>query len=292
MDIHLFGTRRRGPSGLLTADSYLAEPGGKGANQARAAARLGLSVGLVGRVGDDEFGRLCVDAAESDGVRVGSVGVEPGTRTGFVVIELVEGHHVTRVFVPGANTRLGWPEVEAALDAEPGCGAVLAQAEVPAEVLEGLGRWCAASQVPLFLDPVPPTAVTPEVLGLAEVLTPDMEEAGGLVGRTVDGVDTARLAARELLLLGAARVIVKLGPDGALVADADGLMEVVPTLDVVVEDETGGGDVFLAALAAVRLSGADWLDAVHFANAASALSVGRPGLHLPTWSEVATAVGS
>jgi ribokinase len=288
MDIHLFGARR-GSSGPLTAENYLVEPGGKGANQARAASRLGSSVSLVGQVGDDEFGAMCVEAVASDGVRTEAVGVASETRTGFVVIELVSGHHITRVFVPGANNMLSWSAVETALQREPACGAVLCQAEVPAPVLHGLVEWCRARTIPLFLDPAPPNAVTPAVLTSAEVVTPDMDEAGGLAGRVVDDEVTARLAVGDLLALGARRVVVKLGALGSLWAEADRPPMLVPTLDVEAVDETGAGDVFIAALATARIGGSPWEEAVRLANVASALSVAAPGLYLPTWDEVVDA---
>lgn len=289
MDIHLFGARHRAEYDLLMAERYAVEPGGKGANQARAVARLGGSVALVGRVGDDEFGRLCVDAVAGDGVRVEGVATSPETRTGFVVIDLVAGQHVTRVFVPGANTTLAWEDVEGTLVRETGCRAVLAQAEMPDDVLERLADWCEASGLPLYLDPVPPQAVTPGMLRRAEVVTPSKGEAGGLTGRDVDDEVSARLAAADLLALGARRVVIKLGPPGAVLAEADGDMTLVPTLDVVAENETGAGDAFLATLAMARLAGRSWHEAVRLANVASALSVSRPNLHLPTWDEVTTA---
>ncbi|MEX1286506.1 MAG: PfkB family carbohydrate kinase [Acidimicrobiia bacterium] len=289
MDIHLFGARHRAEYGLLMAERYAVEPGGKGANQSRAVARLGGSVALVGRVGDDEFGRLCVDAVVGDGVRVEGLGISPDARTGFVVIDLVEGQHVTRVFVPGANMTLTWEDVESTLIRETGCRAVLAQAEMPNDVLERLAAWCEDVEVPLYLDPVPPQAVTPDLLRRAEVVTPSKGEAGGLTGREVDDEVSARLAARDLLALGAHRVIIKLGPPGAVLAEADGDVALIPTLNVVAENETGAGDAFLATLAVARLTGASWPEAVRLGNVASALSVSRPDLHLPTWEEVTTA---
>jgi ribokinase len=289
MDIHLFGARRRPGSGLLMAERYEVQQGGKGANQARGVARLGGSVALAGRVGDDEFGRLCRSAVIADGVRGEGIGISPETRTGFVVIDLVAGHHVTKVFVPGANTLLTWEDVQATLLREPDCRAVLVQAEAPDETLGPLADWCEDTGTPLFLDPVPPTSVTPSLLARAEILTPDMDEAGGLTGRTVNDEVTARLAARDLLALGVRRVVIKLGRLGALLAEQDGDLTLVPTIDVTAENETGAGDAFMAALAVVRLAGRSWPEAVRLANVAAALSVSRPNLHLPTWDEVTTA---
>ncbi len=289
MDIHLFGTHYDDGQGLLTAEHYLAEPGGKGANQARAASRLGASVMLVGRAGDDEFGHTCLTALKSDGVDHTFVTLAEGERTGFVVIDLIEGHHVTRVLVEGANLGLGWEDVEPALSRLEMCDIIITQAEIPGEVLSRLASWCVDTGRPLYLDPSPPTSVSPDVLTKAEVLTPDSAEAGGLTGRNVAIEATARLAAGDLLALGARRVTIKLGSMGTLLAE-DGHTELIPTLAVVAQDETGAGDVFMAALAVSRSRDDDWTSAIRFANAASALSVGRPGLGLPSADEVNAAM--
>ncbi len=109
MDIHLFGSNQAA-DGHIIADHYLAEPGGKGANQARAAARLGAGVTFIAAVGADELGQQWLAAITGDGVDVSHVSTIQDDHTGFVVIDLVAGHHVTRVFVPGANRRLTWQQ--------------------------------------------------------------------------------------------------------------------------------------------------------------------------------------
>ncbi len=290
MDIHLFGAGMDGRPGLLTAKDYLVEPGGKGANQARAVARLGASAILVGRIGQDEFGRMCLAEVADDGVDTSFVVQTPDQRTGFVVIDLVEGHHVTRVLVPGANDGLEWEHVEPALDTLARCDAVVTQAEIPPVVLSALTSWCGESGVPLFLDPSPPQAVTQQMLAGAEAITPDATEAGGLTGREVSTEPMARMAAADLLALGVRRVLVKLGTDGTLLAGGEGA-EMIPTIAVEALDETGAGDVFMAGLVVARAGGEDWAEAARFANAASALSVSRSGLALPTFAEVQEALG-
>ena len=289
MDIHLFGAGMDGRPGLLTAKDYLAEPGGKGANQARAVARLGATAVLAGRIGDDEFGRMCLAAVDNDHVDTSFVVRSSDQRTGFVVIDLVEGHHITKVLVPGANDGLEWDHVEPALETLARCDAIVTQAEIPTAVLTRLIPWSIESGVPLFLDPSPPQVVTPEMLAGAEAITPDATEAGGLTGRDVGGESIARLAAADLLTLGVRRVLVKLGTRGTLLAGGEGA-EMVPTIAVEPVDETGAGDVFMAGLVVARAGGADWVEAVRFANAASALSVSRSGLALPTFAEVREAL--
>ena len=130
MDLHLFGLRASAGQAPLVADRYLAQPGGKGGNVARAAARLGASVELVGRVGDDEFGRGCVAAIAADGVDVSHVTTTSDAPTGFVAIELTEGKHRSLVFAPGANVHLRWADIEPVVDGLGPHDIAIAQSEI------------------------------------------------------------------------------------------------------------------------------------------------------------------
>jgi ribokinase len=151
---------------------------------------------------------------------------------------------------------------------------VIAQAEIPAAALSVVIEAVSRQGMALYLDPTPPVAAS-------DVNTPDLAEAAALVGRTGESHLVPALAARELVESGARRVVIKLGADGSIMATADEPVIHVPTLEVDAVDETGAGDVFLAALAVRRSEGAAWLDAIAFANAASAISVSQPGLTLP-----------
>ncbi len=285
MDLHLFGGRRASSGPALVVDHYLTQPGGKGGNVARAVARLGASVQLIGRVGDDDFGHRCVDAISSDGVDVDHVSFSSSTPPGFVAIELDEGRHRTLVFVPGANDELAWSAVEPVVGELGADDVVITQAEIPEPVLASLARSAAARGVTLFLDPTPPERVGPSVLRAADVITPDRAEAAALAGRTDTSELWTRLAASDLRTAGARTVVVKTGATGAVLADDDGVVN-IPTLEITPIDETGAGDVFIAALAVRRSEGATWAEAVRFANAASALSVADRGLLLPERSTV------
>jgi ribokinase len=290
MDLHMFGVRRPSTTTTLQVDHYLTQPGGKGANVARAAARLGADVRLVARIGDDEFGQACLAATEADGVDTSAVVVSPNAPTGFVAIELAEGRHRSLLFAPGANDDLSWDDIEPAVADLGPADIVVVQAEIPIEALATLAAWTTARSVTLFLDPTPPERVRHDVLRTADVITPDRAEAAALTGRADSSELWPELAARDLLAAGARIVLVKTGETGAVLADAHGIVR-VPTLAVDAVDETGAGDVFLAGLAVRRSEGADWLEAVRFANAASALSVANSGLLLPTRDDVAEGVG-
>lgn len=290
MDIHLFGLRESAGQAPLVATMHLAQPGGKGGNASRAAARLGARVTLVARVGDDDFGRHCVDAVAEDGVDISGVHRTPDRPTGFVAIQLDEGKHRSLVFSPGANDLLSWGDVEPSVAGLGPADLVLAQAEVPPETLTALAAYTVERGIPLYLDPTPPDRVRREHLAAADVITPDLAEAAQLTGRRDGARFWPEFAARELHASGARRVLVKTGEAGALLLDADGL-RAIPTIPVDVVDETGAGDVFAAALAVRRLEGADWDTAVRFANAAAALSVSAVGMALPAHADVVEAVG-
>jgi ribokinase len=285
MDIHLFDVQSQDSGADFFADRYLVEPGGKGTNQARASATLGAEVTLVGRVGDDEFGRLCVASAQQHGVDTQWVRVDVEERTGFVVIRLIEGQHRSLVFVPGANRNLSWDDVLPALEDLRTCDAVITQTEIPMPVLSELCDWAIETGISLFLDPASPRDVTLSALRTAEVLTPDMVDAAELVGRRLDTMPARVLAVEELLDLGVRRVILKLGQGGSLLGDADGIRP-IETLHIEAVDETGAGDVFVAALALRRAEGSGWDEATRFANAAAALSVSRSGFAIPAVREV------
>jgi ribokinase len=286
MDIHLFGGERRSEDGAYLAERYIIEPGGKGSNQARAAACLGADALLVGCVGDDEFGRLCVEATRADGVDTSYVVTTAEERTGFVVIQLIDGRHRSLVFTPGANSILAWAHVTPALDALAECDVVVTQSEVPADTVDRLIDWSQNTGVPIYLDPASPQQASKRSLSGAQVITPNALEGGALTGLSLeDDADVIR-AARELSKMGARRSILKLGTAGALFTSDDSITS-VPTASVDAVDETGAGDVFAAALAIRRATGADWVKAITFANAAAAVSISESGLSLPGYSDVA-----
>ena len=202
MDLHLFDMEGSSGQAPMIADRYLAQPGGKGANVARAAARLGANVSLVGRIGADQFGHDCLAAVSNDGVDTKAVVATADEPTGFVAIELAEGRHRSLIFAAGANDALTWDDIEPSLHGLGPDDIVIAQAEVPAVALSQLAGFAAQHGIPLFLDPTPPTRIDRHLLATAEVITPDLSEAAQLVGRHDTSNLWPELAARELLSAG------------------------------------------------------------------------------------------
>ena len=204
---------------------------------------------------------------------------------GFVALELTHGHHRSLVLAVGANDQLCWEDIEPGLDGLGPSDIIITQAEIPTAALDRLATHAVRTHTPFFLDPTPPDRVSRQLLASTEVITPDMSEAALLTGRNHTSQLWPELAARELLDAGAATVIVKTDEAGALLADERGVVQIA-TLPVDPGDETGAGDVFLAALAVRRLEGAGWETATRFANAASTLSFSHTGLTLPAREQV------
>ena len=238
-------------------------PGGKGANQAVAAARLGAQVALVGRVGDDDAGRRLRDGLAAEGVDVAHVVVDPSAPTGMALIAVDRTGENTIVVSLGANARVSAADVESASDLLAGAALTVAQHEVPEDAVAAAIAGAGGSVV---LNPAPARPVIARV----DVLVPNRGELEALAGRSGDPVELAR----GLDVAGA--VVVTLGGDGAVVVEGD---RVTPVAAPVVEavDTTGAGDAFCGALASALDRGAELVEAARFAVRAAAASVTKPG---------------
>ena len=267
--------------------------GGKGANQAVAAARLGGDVTFVARVGDDAFGQTAMAGFAREGLNTDYVTVTPGVASGVALIAVSETTGENSIVVaPGANARLSPEDVDAARAAFDGARAVVISLEVPLETVARAVGAAHARKIPVIINPAPARRLPPDLLAKVSVLTPNESEALLLVGRAAHAdeeasePDVASLAT-ELLATGVGVVVVTLGASGALVATPDGI-EHIPTVPVQAVDTVAAGDCFTGALAVELASGRALRDAVRFATAAAALSVTRRGAQpaLPTRAEV------
>jgi ribokinase len=238
-------------------------PGGKGANQAVAAARLGAAVSLVGRVGADAAGAGLRAGLAGEGVDVGHVGEDLDAATGMALIAVDAAGENTIVVSPGANARVGADDVAAASDVLAGAAVVLLQHEVPQEAVAAAIEAAGGTVV---LNPAPARALAAPV----DVLVPNRGELEALAGRAGDPVALARS------LAGARAVVVTLGAEGAVVVERERLERVAaPRVDAV--DTTGAGDAFCGALAQALAEGAALVEAARWAVRAAAASVTRPG---------------
>lgn len=258
-------------------------PGGKGANQAVAAARLGRSVAMVGRLGDDDAGALLRDALHADGVDTSAVWATPGVPSGVAMIAVQEDGDNAIVVSPGANGRLSADDVAGAPSVAD-APVVLLQAEVPMEAVVEAAR-TASGVVVWNPAPAPADGAPLELLESVDVLVPNQTELGLLAGHTgpVD-LDVARRLARELPT---ASVVVTLGSDGALVVVGGDAVH-VPAPAVRPVDTTAAGDSFCGALADKLVTGADLVEAARWATRVGAATTLRSGAQpsLPTPDEV------
>jgi ribokinase len=254
-------------------------PGGKGANQAVAAARAGAEARMIGRVGDDAFGRELEAFLAANGVGVASVVREPGAASGAALIVVDAAGENRIVVVPGANAMLS-PEDVAGAELRPGDVAV-AQLEIPSETVEAFFGHAREAGATTVLNPSPAGACPPNLLGLADLIVLNRVELATLAAS--DPTGDVEGPARSL----GAAVVVTLGSDG-VVAFADGATYRYDGRRAAVVDTTGAGDVFVGALAASLSRGERIDQALPFANAAAALSVQRPGAGpaIPTRREI------
>ena len=287
MDLVVRLQRLPRPGQTVVAHDLQTIPGGKGANQAVAAVRLGARVTMIGRVGDDPFGPRLRSALESEGVATGGLLETPQCSSGVAVISVEDGGENSIMIVPGANGRLAPADVpeEAFWEAD----VLLVQLEVPPETVEAAVKLANRHGVPVVLDPAPvPRSPLSSTLREVAVLTPNQTEAEGLTGCAVTNLQDAERAARILQSQGAQNVVLKLGKWGALFCDRDGRSEVVPATQVEVVDTTAAGDAFTAALAIGFCQGLPLRQAVQLGCAAGTMATTRAGAQpaMPTRQEV------
>jgi ribokinase len=268
-------------------------PGGKGANQAVAAARLGARVSMVGRVGGDPTGLTLLERLPADGVDTKHVLVTPGVLTGTANI-YVDGRGENSIVVsPGANAKLTPADVDAAAPLLRRASAVLLQLESPTATVHHALTLCRRLGVPTVLDPapVPPRGLPRAMIAAADYLTPNRPESLHLHGRRPSPgarVPDPRRVAEALLARGARAVILKLGDRGAALASRDGAYSYARPFRVKVIDSTAAGDAFNGAFAAALADGQPPPLALRFAGAAGALCCTKRGAQpaLPTRREV------
>lgn len=264
--------RRPAPGETVLGSDLATHPGGKGANQAVAAARLGGRAAIVGRVGDDGHGALLRDALAADGVDLTHLAATPGVPTGVALITIGPDGDNSIIVSPGANARLGPADVEAARALIESAPVVSFQMEVPLPAVEAAAGVAARAGRRVVLNLSPSAPVPDGLLALCDPLVVNEHEAAFLLGG--DG-DPGRMAA-ALAGSGPRSVAVTVGADGVVVADGRGTAAIASPRSEAV-DTTGAGDAFTAALC-LRLARGDSLrDAARYATRAGAAAVRRPG---------------
>jgi ribokinase len=291
MDLAALGPRLPQPGETLMGSHFHTAPGGKGANQAYAAAKLGGagSTAMLGRVGDDDFGRQMIANLVSVGCAVDGVRRVAGP-SGVALILIAESGQNAIVVVAGANERFMPAHVETDAPLLRGARYALLQMEIPMPTTIAGARAARAAGMEVILDPAPaPERVPAELLQFVDVLTPKETEASLLMGARPGevSVDEARTIAGALQTRGVRHVIIKLGAQGCLLLEG-GTATHVPAPLVKAVDTMGAGDIFNAAFAVACSEGATRLDACQFAVHAAASSVTRIGYQagVPTRAEL------
>jgi len=269
----------------VTGRDFRTVPGGKGANQAIAAARAGAEVTFLGAVGEDAFGTEMRHTLANAGVDVSLLRRVPGASgIAHIVVDDQGGNSI--IVVPGANgTVTGPTEAERAVIAA--SQALLLQLELPMEAVTAAARAARDAGVPVILTPAPAQPLPDDLLDAATLLLPNEHEAAGITGAATPA------AALDLLLGRVGEAVITLGSEGALYGSRSGERLTVPAVPVKAVDTTAAGDTFAGALAVARAEGRPAADALRFAAAAAALSVQREGAStsMPVRAEIEAALG-
>jgi len=264
------------PGETVLGDRLRTFGGGKGANQAVAAARLGGRVAMVGRVGSDAGGDSLLRQLERDGVNTAGVVRDGDEPTGAALIMVGAGGENLIAVAPGANGRVGAADVERALSAAGPGGLLVLQLEIPMEAAAHALRGAASRGRRAVLNAAPAAALAPELLRGLEALVVNEPEAAALLRRPLEEAAGALAAARALHEAGARLAVVTLGAAGAALCDADGPRLAAP-FPVTAVDTTAAGDAFVGALAVGLATGLPAAEAVRLGCAAGAAAVTRAG---------------
>lgn len=262
------------PGETVLGGTFLMNPGGKGANQAVAAARLGADVRFVARTGNDIFGKQAVEGFEKEGIDTRFITESPGHASGVALITVNAQGQNEIVVASGANMELLPADIPDAAFEE--VGLALFQLEIPAETVRwALGK-CAERQVRAIVNPAPAMRLGPEVLNGLYLITPNETETELITGITVESEETLQKAARYLFAQGVENVVITLGSKGIYLA-SDSFTGIIPAPVVEAVDSTAAGDVFNGALVKALADGETLEQACRYACQAAAISVTRMG---------------
>ena len=269
------------PGETLTGYGFMTNHGGKGANQAVAAARLGANVSFVGKVGDDDFGRATVEMMRKEGIDVSALTITKDAPTGVALITTIPNGENTIVIEPGANAELTPEDIEKAKDIFSQAAIVLMQLETPVVTLTKVAAIAKQQGALVVLNPAPaPTAPLPkELLRNVDLLIPNETEASAMSGVAVETEADIPAAMERLQTLGIQHIIVTLGSKGACIY-IDGELLLVPSRKVEAVDTTAAGDTFCGALCTALLQGKKMPEAMLYGCKAAAVSVTRRGAQM------------
>lgn len=277
------------PGETLTGHSYQVVPGGKGANQAVAAARLGAPVAFIARIGDDAIGQQMRQGFAQDGIDVNAVELDEQLPTGIAIIYVSDEGENSIGISAEANGALSPAMVKRHETLIADAHTLLLQLEVPLKSVFEAARLARAHGTRVVLNPAPAQPLSSELLALVDLITPNQTEAELLTGVKVTDETSAAQAAARFHQMGISDVMITLGSQGVYCSNAR-QQQLIPGFRVEAVDTTAAGDTFNGALLAAELAGADFKAAVRFAHGAAALSVTKFGAQssIPSKQEVET----
>ncbi len=274
MDLVMHTSRLPQPGETISGGRFMTALGGKGANQAVAASRLGAAVTFVACLGNDAFGKQHRNSLEHENIRLDFLKTDTSLPTGTAVILITKSGENTIVVAPGANNALLPEDIAVLEDTFQNADAVICQLEIPLDTVEAVLRLSRKHHILSVLDTGPACPLPPAFLQMADIVSPNENEAETLTGIRVESLESARLAAYALRDMGAVHVVLKLGSRGCLYVGKEEVY--LPAFTIQAVDTTGAGDAFTAALAMV------WgtmplKEALTYANAAGALAATLAG---------------
>lgn len=277
------------PGETLLGGVFMMNQGGKGANQAVAAAKLGGDTLFIAKIGDDIFGRETLLLLEKEGIDIRHVSFSAEHASGVALIEVDDTGENSIVVASGANADLSPEDIEAADDEFAGAAVMIVQLETPIETVEKAIETAHAHGVTVVLNPAPApkTPLRPEILAMVDYIIPNKSEAEAISGVEITDDESMMKAVAEIQRLGVPNVIFTLGSKGALLCTG-GKSTLIPSFKVKAVDTTAAGDTFCGALCVGLAEGTSLLEAIEFANKAASITVTRPGAQqaIPYRSEV------
>lgn len=271
----------------LSGYGYQIAYGGKGANQAVAAARLGANVKFIGTIGDDQIGQAMKTAFEQDGIDTSAIQAIPNQSTGLAMIQVSDEGENSIVISAGANADLREAKVETDRTLIEQADMLLMQLESPLQAVELAAKFAKSAGTTVVLNPAPAQALSESLLSCVDMITPNETEAEILTGVKVVDEQTAAQAADVFHQKGIATVLITLGSKGVYVSEQGKQSEIIAGFRVQAVDTTAAGDTFNGGLVTVLLEGKSMREAIRFAHAAAAISVTRLGAQtaIPTRAE-------
>ena len=276
------------PGETVLGNDFQNIPGGKGANQAVGAARMGARVTMIGKVGNDEFGKALTKNLANEGVGISHISVDEKEATGIAMITLDQNGQNSIVVASGANMALKPEDIRTAWKKISDIDVLVMPLEVSLECVEEAVRLATESSVKVILNPAPAQKLSDDLLKKVDVLVPNESETSLLTGLAVESIEDAKIAAKSLLEKGAGAIVLTLGSRGALLISENQPAIISTPYKVNVVDTTAAGDSFVAALSVGIVEGLPLENALRQATAAGALAVTKIGAQpgMPTKKEV------